>query len=267
MSISKSNKGKDVVRNDKSLDMALDRIHKDFGKGSIMWLGDRGPAEGVEVIPTGNLAIDMALGIGGIPRGRIIEIFGPEMSGKTTLTLHIIAEAQKQGGRAAFIDAEHALDPSYATRLGVDIDNLLISQPDSGEQALEITDILVKSGALSVIVIDSVAALVPRAELEGDMGDVHVGLQARLMSQALRKLTSSINSRRAAVSGDSPGSILPPGNSCTSRLGGWQYCRAMRIFPASFWQMTDTKSTVFCMVSHSMRCPSGKMTVSSANVK
>ena len=192
-------KKKNGLRNDKALDLALGQIHKDFGKGSIMWLGARGSVVDAEVISTGNLAIDMALGIGGIPRGRVIELFGPEMSGKTTLALHLVAQAQKQGGRAAFIDAEHALDPSYARKLGVDIDNLLISQPDCGEQALEITDILVKSGALSIIVIDSVAALVPRAELEGDMGDVHVGLQARLMSQALRKLTSSINKSRTAV--------------------------------------------------------------------
>ncbi len=194
-----STKKNNDLRNDKALGLALGQIQKDFGKGSIMWLGDRGTAVEAEVIPTGNLAVDMALGIGGVPKGRVVEIFGPEMSGKTTLTLHLVAEAQKQGGRAAFIDAEHALDPSYARKLGVDIDNLLISQPDCGEQALEITDILVKSGALSIIVIDSVAALVPRAELEGEMGDTHVGLQARLMSQALRKLTSSINKSRTAV--------------------------------------------------------------------
>jgi len=176
----------------KALDAALGQIERAFGKGSIMRLGGRGD-ETIEVIPSGSLSLDLALGIGGLPRGRIIEIYGPESSGKTTLALHAIAEAQKRGGTCAFIDAEHALDPSYARKLGVDIDNLLISQPDGGEQALEIADTLVRSGAIDVLVVDSVAALVPRAELEGEMGDSHVGLHARLMSQALRKLTGSVS--------------------------------------------------------------------------
>ena len=176
----------------KALDAALSQIERAFGKGSIMRLGGRGD-ETIDVIPSGSLSLDLALGIGGLPRGRIIEIFGPESSGKTTLALHAIAEAQKRGGTCAFIDAEHALDPSYARKLGVDVDNLLISQPDGGEQALEIADTLVRSGAIDVLVVDSVAALVPRAELEGEMGDSHVGLHARLMSQALRKLTGSVS--------------------------------------------------------------------------
>ena len=177
---------------DKSLEMAMSQIERQFGKGAIMRLG----AENVQkigAISTGALALDLALGIGGVPRGRIVEIFGPESSGKTTLALHIVAEAQRNGGIAAFIDAEHALDPGYAAALGVDVDELLISQPDTGEQALEITDMLIRSGALDVVVIDSVAALVPRAEIEGEMGDNHIGLQARLMSQALRKLAGGIN--------------------------------------------------------------------------
>ncbi len=173
----------------KALDLAIAQIEKQFGKGTIMKFGER-PVADVSVIPTGSLSLDLAIGVGGIPRGRIVELFGPESSGKTTLAQHIIAELQKQGGQAAFIDAEHALDPDYARKIGVDVDNLLISQPDSGEQALDITETLVRSGALDVIVIDSVAALVPRAEIEGDMGDSHMGLQARLMSQALRKLTA-----------------------------------------------------------------------------
>ena len=177
----------------KALDMAMHQIEKDFGKGSIMMLGEASAKMNIEVIPTGALSLDIALGVGGIPRGRVIEIYGPESSGKTTVALHMIAEAQKMGGYAAFIDAEHALDPEYARHLGVDIDDLLISQPDNGEQALEIADALVRSGAIDIIVIDSVAALVPRAEIEGEMGDSHVGLQARLMSQALRKLTSTIS--------------------------------------------------------------------------
>ncbi len=177
----------------KALDAALSQIERAFGKGSIMKLGARGAAEDVEVISTGSLGLDLALGIGGMPRGRIVEIYGPESSGKTTLALHVIAEAQKKGGTCAFVDAEHALDPSYARKLGVDVDNLLISQPDAGEQALEIADTLVRSGAIDVLVVDSVAALVPRAELEGEMGDSHVGLHARLMSQALRKLTGSVS--------------------------------------------------------------------------
>ncbi len=177
----------------KALEMALNQIEKQFGKGSIMKLGEAAAKVNVSTISTGSLELDIALGVGGIPRGRIIEIFGPESSGKTTVALHIIAEAQKAGGSAAFIDAEHALDPSYAGRLGVDIDNLLVSQPDTGEQALEIAEALVRSGAIDVIVVDSVAALVPKAEIEGEMGDAHVGLQARLMSQALRKLAGAIS--------------------------------------------------------------------------
>ncbi|MFS0733370.1 recombinase RecA [Microbacterium sp. 1P10UB] len=177
---------------EKALDSALAQIDRQFGKGSVMRLGsdDRAP---VEVIPTGSIALDVALGVGGLPRGRIIEIYGPESSGKTTLTLHAIANVQRAGGIAAFIDAEHALDPDYAQKLGVDIDQLLVSQPDTGEQALEIADMLVRSGAIDLVVIDSVAALVPKAEIEGEMGDTHVGLQARLMSQALRKLTGGLN--------------------------------------------------------------------------
>jgi recombination protein RecA len=177
----------------KALDAALSQIERAFGKGSIMRMGARSAQENeIEVISTGSLGLDIALGIGGLPKGRIVEIFGPESSGKTTLALHVIAEAQKKGGTCAFIDAEHALDPGYAKKLGVDVDNLLISQPDAGEQALEIADTLVRSGAVDVLVVDSVAALVPRAELEGEMGDSHVGLHARLMSQALRKLTGSV---------------------------------------------------------------------------
>ncbi len=176
----------------KALDAAVTQIERAFGKGSIMRMGAR-TDEQIEVIPSGSLGLDIALGIGGLPRGRIIEVYGPESSGKTTLALHAIAEAQKRGGTCAFIDAEHALDPIYARKLGVDVDNLLISQPDAGEQALEICDTLVRSGAVDVLVVDSVAALVPRAELEGEMGDTHVGLHARLMSQALRKLTGSVS--------------------------------------------------------------------------
>ncbi len=183
-----------------ALEAALSQIEKSFGKEAIMKLGEKAAKGQVAAIPTGALSLDLALGVGGLPRGRVIEIFGPEASGKTTLTLHIIAEAQKKGGMAAFIDAEHALDPYYAKKIGVDIDNLLISQPDSGEQALEITEKLVRSGAVDIIVIDSVAALVPKAEIEGEMGDQHVGLQARLMSQALRKLTAiAANSKTAII--------------------------------------------------------------------
>ena len=176
----------------KALDTALAQIERQFGKGSVMKMGDRGP-QVMEVIPTGSIALDIALGIGGLPRGRIVEIYGPESSGKTTVALHAIANAQKAGGIAAFIDAEHALDPEYAKKLGVDIDALLVSQPDTGEQALEIMDMLIRSGALDIIVVDSVAALVPRAEIEGEMGDSHMGLQARLMSQALRKITGALH--------------------------------------------------------------------------
>src|SRR6202790_3439089 len=183
----------------KALDAAVAQIERAFGKGSIMRMGARPDGQQVDVVPTGSLGLDLALGIGGLPRGRIIEIYGPESSGKTTLALHIIAQAQKNGGACAFIDAEHAMDPTYACKLGVDIDNLLISQPDAGEQALEIADTLVRSGAIDVLVIDSVAALVPRAELEGEMGDSHMGLHARLMSQALRKLTGSISRSRTMV--------------------------------------------------------------------
>ena len=182
----------------KALEAALGQIEKQFGKGSVMKLGDVTAME-IEAIPTGALSLDIALGIGGIPRGRIVEVYGPESSGKTTLALHMIAEAQKMGGEAAFIDAEHALDPVYAKHLGVDIDNLIVSQPDTGEQALEITEALVRSGAIDVVVVDSVAALVPKAEIDGDMGDSHIGLQARLMSQALRKLAGVINKSKCVV--------------------------------------------------------------------
>jgi recombination protein RecA len=177
---------------EKALDVALAQIDKQFGKGSIMRMGEK-TSMGIEVIPTGALALDLALGVGGLPRGRVVEIFGPESSGKSTLAMHVVAEAQRNGGICAYVDAEHAMDPVYARAIGVDIDQLLISQPDTGEQALEITDMLVRSGAIDVIVIDSVAALTPRAEIEGEMGDSHVGLQARLMSQALRKLTANLN--------------------------------------------------------------------------
>jgi len=182
----------------KALETALSQIERQFGKGTVMRLGDQGNVA-VDVIPSGSLALDAALGVGGYPRGRVIEIYGPESSGKTTLALHAIAEAQKLGGQAAFIDAEHAMDPTYAGNLGVDIENLLVSQPDSGEQALEVVDMLTRSGALDIIVIDSVAALTPKAELEGDMGDSHMGLHARLMSQALRKLTGSISRSKTTV--------------------------------------------------------------------
>jgi len=190
--------GRSVSDKSKALDAALSQIERAFGKGSVMRLGQR-EAMNVESISTGSLGLDMALGIGGLPKGRVVEIYGPESSGKTTLTLHAIAEAQKKGGTCAFIDAEHALDPAYANKLGVNIDDLIISQPDTGEQALEIADTLVRSGAVDMVVIDSVAALVPQAELEGEMGDSHVGLQARLMSQALRKLTSSISRSHCMV--------------------------------------------------------------------
>ena len=180
------------MERDKALEMALGQIEKQFGQGAVMKMGEKG-AMAIETTPTGALALDLALGVGGLPRGRVVEIFGPESSGKTTLALHAVAEAQRNGGICAFVDAEHALDPIYAKAIGVDVDELLISQPDTGEQALEITDMLIRSSALDVIVIDSVAALTPRAEIEGDMGDTHVGLQARLMSQALRKLTANLN--------------------------------------------------------------------------
>src|SRR2546423_10094633 len=181
------------VDRDKMLDVALTQIEKQYGKGAVMRLGEHPAGQGISVIPTGSMSLDIALGVGGIPRGRIVEVFGPEGSGKTTVCLHVIAEAQRHGGIAAFVDAEHALDPTYAQALGVNIDELLVSQPDSGEQALEIGDMLVRSGAIDLLVIDSVAALVPRAEIEGEMGDSHVGLQARLMSQAMRKLAGSLS--------------------------------------------------------------------------
>jgi recombination protein RecA len=183
----------------KALAAALSQIERQFGKGSVMRMGDEGAIPNIDVISTGSLNLDIALGIGGLPRGRVVEIYGPESSGKTTLTLHVIAEMQKAGGVAAFVDAEHALDPIYAEKLGVDIDELLVSQPDTGEQALEITDMLVRSGAVDIVVIDSVAALTPKAEIEGDMGDSHMGLQARLMSQALRKLTGNIKRSNTLV--------------------------------------------------------------------
>ncbi|MBT7023765.1 MAG: recombinase RecA, partial [Gammaproteobacteria bacterium] len=183
----------------KALDAALGQIERQFGKGSVMRMGDEAAQRDIDSVSTGSLGLDIALGIGGLPRGRIVEIYGPESSGKTTLTLHAVAEMQKLGGTAAFVDAEHALDPNYAEKLGVNIDDLLVSQPDTGEQALEITDMLVRSGAVDVVIIDSVAALTPKAELEGDMGDHHVGLQARLMSQALRKLTSNIQRSNTLV--------------------------------------------------------------------
>lgn len=192
MSINKTEK-------DKALDAAMAQIQKQFGKGAIMKLGDAGSHMNVEAISTGSISLDLATGIGGVPKGRVVEIYGPESSGKTTLTLHIIAEAQKAGGKAAFIDAEHALDPVYAKNLGVNVGELLVSQPDTGEQALEICDMLARSGALDIIVIDSVAALVPKAEIQGEMGDSHVGLQARLMSQALRKLTGTVNKSNTCV--------------------------------------------------------------------
>jgi recombination protein RecA len=183
----------------KALAAALSQIEKQFGKGSVMRMGDVGAVRSVEAISTGSLGLDIALGVGGVPKGRVVEIFGPESSGKTTLTLQIVAESQKSGGTAAFVDAEHALDPTYAERLGVNMDELLVSQPDTGEQALEITDMLVRSGAVDVVVVDSVAALTPKAEIEGEMGDSHVGLQARLMSQALRKLTANIKRSNCVV--------------------------------------------------------------------
>ena len=183
----------------KALSAALSQIEKQFGKGSVMRMGDNSAVRNMEAVSTGSLGLDIALGIGGVPKGRVIEIYGPESSGKTTLTLHIVAEAQKTGGTAAFVDAEHALDPQYAEKLGVNMDELLVSQPDTGEQALEITDMLVRSGAVDVVVVDSVAALTPRAEIEGEMGDSHVGLQARLMSQALRKLTANIKRSNCIV--------------------------------------------------------------------
>ena len=191
--------GTEDMDKQKALDAALRQIDRAFGKGSIMRLGDNDKVVETEFIPTGSLALDIALGIGGLPRGRVVEIYGPEGSGKTSLALHVVAEAQKRGGACAFVDAEHALDPIYAGKLGVNTDELLISQPDTGEQALEITDTLIRSGAIDILVVDSVAALVPRAELEGEMGDIHVGLQARLMSQALRKLTGSISKSRCTL--------------------------------------------------------------------
>ncbi len=197
--VERDNMDKSDAEKDKALEAALSQIERAHGKGSIMKLGDGSAPVDIEAVSTGSIGLDIALGIGGVPRGRIVEIYGPESSGKTTLALHIVSEAQKKGGTCAFIDAEHALDPVYARKLDVDVEELLISQPDAGEQALEIADTLVRSGAIDVIVIDSVAALVPRAELEGEMGDTHVGLQARLMSQALRKLTGSINRSQCLI--------------------------------------------------------------------
>ena len=188
-----------LAERDRAIDVAISQIERQFGKGSIMRMGDSAARMAIEVIPTGSIELDLALGVGGVPRGRITEIYGPESSGKTTICQHIIAEAQRMGGVAAFVDAEHALDPLYAARCGVNLDDLLVSQPDTGEQALEITETLVRSGAIDVVVVDSVAALVPRAEIDGDMGDSHVGLQARLMSQALRKLTGAINRSKTCV--------------------------------------------------------------------
>jgi recombination protein RecA len=201
MSRTKTIREGDIVDDNKqkALKAALSQIEKQFGKGSVMRMGDAGPEHDIAAVSTGSLGLDIALGIGGLPRGRVVEIYGPESSGKTTLTLQVIAEAQKIGGTAAFVDAEHALDPVYAEKLGVNVDDLLVSQPDTGEQALEITDMLVRSGAVDVIVVDSVAALTPKAEIEGDMGDTHVGLQARLMSQALRKLTANIKRSNTMV--------------------------------------------------------------------
>ena len=184
---------------EKALEQALDQIQRQYGKGSIMKLGDDSARANIEAISTGSISLDLATGIGGVPRGRIVEIYGPESSGKTTLTLQVIAQAQKTGGKAAFIDAEHALDPTYAKNIGVDVDELLVSQPDTGEQALEICEMLARSGAIDVIVIDSVAALVPKAEIQGEMGDSHVGLQARLMSQALRKIAGAVNKSNTCV--------------------------------------------------------------------
>lgn len=197
--LSMKSKSKSSIDKQKALDSALSQIERQFGKGSIMKLGDEGAVQKVEAVSTGSLGLDIALGIGGLPRGRVIEIFGPESSGKTTLTLHCIAEMQKTGGICAFVDAEHALDPLYAQKLGINLDELLISQPDTGEQALEITDTLIRSGAVSLVVIDSVAALTPKSELEGDMGDSSMGVQARLMSQAMRKLTGSISRSNCMV--------------------------------------------------------------------
>src|ERR1700735_2049518 len=194
-----SNQGTGEMEKNKALEAAMAQIERAFGKGSIMRMGARAGDEQIEVIPSGSLGLDLALGIGGLPRGSIVEIYGPESSGKTTLALHAIAEAQRIGGTAAFIDVEHALDPNYAAALGVDVDNLLVSQPDTGEQALEIAEMLTRSNAVDVVVVDSVAALVTRAELEGDMGDAHVGLQARLMSQALRKLTAAISRSKTVM--------------------------------------------------------------------
>jgi recombination protein RecA len=197
--VTKEQEARQMLERDKAIDLAVNQIEKQFGKGAIMRLGSEEPLPDVAAIPTGSISLDMALGVGGVPRGRIIEIFGPESSGKTTLALHIVAEAQKLGGIAAFIDAEHALDIGYARKLGVKTDDLLVSQPDTGEQALDITEMLVRSGAIDILVIDSVAALVPKAEIEGDMGDSHMGLQARLMSQALRKLTAIISKSNCCV--------------------------------------------------------------------
>ena len=198
MSVKKDGKP-DISEKEKALEAALNQIQKQFGQGAIMKMGEGLGIQDLDVIPTGSISLDLATGVGGVPKGRIIEVYGPESSGKTTLTLHIVAEAQKKGGKAAFIDAEHALDPVYAKNLGVCVDELLVSQPDTGEQALEICDMLARSGALDVIVVDSVAALVPKAEIQGDIGDAHVGLQARLMSQALRKLAGTVSRSNTCI--------------------------------------------------------------------
>jgi recombination protein RecA len=214
---------------EKMLGMALTQIERQYGKGAVMRLGEHPGTAGIGVIATGSLTLDIALGIGGIPRGRVVEIYGPEGSGKTTVCLHIIAEAQKAGGIAVFIDAEHALDPVYAKTLGVNIDELLVSQPDNGEQALEIADMMVRSGAVDIVVVDSVAALVPKAEIEGEMGDSHVGLQARLMSQAMRKLAGSLNRFDWRRSGSCSATPRPPpaaGRSSSTRRSGWTSARS-----------------------------------------
>jgi recombination protein RecA len=261
------------MEKNKALDAAMAQIERAFGKGSIMRMGARAGDEQIEVIPSGSLGLDLALGIGGLPRGRIVEIYGPESSGKTTLALHAIAEAQRRGGTCAFIDAEHALDPTYARKLGVDVDNLLISQPDAGEQALEIADTLVRSGAVDILVVDSVAALVPRAELEGEMGDSHMGLHARLMSQALRKITGSVSRSNC---------MLIFLNQIRMKIGvmfgnpettpcGWRFAGSARsrnatkwwaIRPASRWSRTNWRrrfarsNSTSCMVKASARSAS-----------
>jgi len=250
------------VERDKALSMALGQIEKQYGKGSVMKMSEKG-SMAVESIPTGALALDIALGVGGLPRGRVVEIFGPESSGKSTLAMHVVAEAQRNGGTCAYVDAEHAMDPVYAARIGVDVDELLISQPDTGEQALEITDMLIRSGALDVIVVDSVAALTPRAEIEGEMGDTHVGLQARLMSQALRKLTSNLNKsnticifinqlrEKIGVMFGSPETTPGGQSSVMGRSSGSRSCASPAGASASWWIPTsrNTRSWTSTMTS------------------